>query len=356
MIEDKQLDNKKIHYLVYKTTNTVNGMIYIGKHQTADVNDLYLGSGTVLRKAIMKYGAASFKKEILFDFDTEKEMLDKERELVNEEFVKRRDTYNCVVGGQGLYTKQHGNNGTNQTLRNLNIAEKIYICNPYTMQKKKLFFTKELPQDYIDAGWEYGTLSKYNMTWLMFNGQKVTIARFAMMNNLNKALAFERFSNGWSAEEMINIPEHLKLFKSEEEKTAYCTLKKQQTSEKIKSALAAKSEMRKKLAQEKNSMLARQWYDEYIEVGKDQFLNNHPELSIRKIQSYFRKYIAEYIPRKRQCKTWSVEYNGKTQSLTKWCKELNINKRKVYKMLNSGNMSEAEILDFMTSTKSTSRK
>ena len=103
-------------------------------------------------------------------------------------------------------------------------------------------------------------------------------------------------------------------------------------------------------------MLARQWYDEYIEVGKDQFLNNHPELSIRKIQSYFRKYIAEYIPRKRQCKTWSVEYNGKTQSLTKWCKELNINKRKVYKMLNSGNMSEAEILDFMTSTKSTSRK
>ena len=61
----------------------------------------------------MKYGAANFKKEILFDFDTEKEMLDKERELVNEEFVKRRDTYNCVVGGQGLYTKQHGNNGTN---------------------------------------------------------------------------------------------------------------------------------------------------------------------------------------------------------------------------------------------------
>ena len=97
----------------------------------------------------------------------------------------------------------------------------------------------------------------------------MTIARFAMMNNLNKTLAFERFSNGWSAEEMIHIPDHLKLFKSEEEKTAYYALKKQQTSEKIKSALAAKSEMRKKLAQEKNSMLARQWHDEYIEVGKD---------------------------------------------------------------------------------------
>lgn len=97
----------------------------------------------------------------------------------------------------------------------------------------------------------------------------MTIAKFAMMNNLNKALAFERFSNGWSSEEMINIPEHLKLFKSEEEKTAYFTLKKQQTSEKIKSSLAVKSEMRKKLTQEKNFMLARHWYDEYIEVGKD---------------------------------------------------------------------------------------
>lgn len=32
MTEDKQLDSKKIHYLVYKTTNIVNGMIYIGKH------------------------------------------------------------------------------------------------------------------------------------------------------------------------------------------------------------------------------------------------------------------------------------------------------------------------------------
>lgn len=108
MNQNQQTD-EKIHYLVYKTTNTVNGMIYIGKHQTTDVDDLYLGSGTYLRRAINKYGVSSFKKEILFDFSSEKEMLDKERELVDKDFVKQHDTYNYVVGGQGVFTKEHVN-------------------------------------------------------------------------------------------------------------------------------------------------------------------------------------------------------------------------------------------------------
>ena len=45
--------NKK-HYLVYKTTNLVNGKIYIGKHETNDINDGYLGSGNLIRLAIKK--------------------------------------------------------------------------------------------------------------------------------------------------------------------------------------------------------------------------------------------------------------------------------------------------------------
>ncbi len=33
------------YYTIYKITNIINGMIYIGKHQTKDVNDGYMGSG-----------------------------------------------------------------------------------------------------------------------------------------------------------------------------------------------------------------------------------------------------------------------------------------------------------------------
>jgi hypothetical protein len=42
-------------YIIYKITNKINGKIYIGKHQTKDVQDSYMGSGKRLRYAIKKY-------------------------------------------------------------------------------------------------------------------------------------------------------------------------------------------------------------------------------------------------------------------------------------------------------------
>lgn len=91
---------KEVFFTVYKTTNTVNGKIYIGAHKTRNPNDGYLGSGSALRTAITKYGREAFSKEVLFSFSTEAEMLDKERELVTEEFCDRKDNYNLKVGGR----------------------------------------------------------------------------------------------------------------------------------------------------------------------------------------------------------------------------------------------------------------
>ena len=94
--------DKKKHYLVYKTTCLINGKIYIGQHQTYDPNDNYLGSGRELKVDIQKFGRENFKREILFDFDTFKEMDDKEKELVTEEFIAREETYNVRLGGQNV--------------------------------------------------------------------------------------------------------------------------------------------------------------------------------------------------------------------------------------------------------------
>ena len=88
-------------YTIYQITNKLNGKIYIGKHQTENIEDGYFGSGVALKEAIKKYGKEFFEKEILFVFDTEQEMNEKERELITEEFVKRKDTYNLGVGGEG---------------------------------------------------------------------------------------------------------------------------------------------------------------------------------------------------------------------------------------------------------------
>ena len=88
-------------YTIYKTINIINGKFYIGKHQTEDVNDRYIGSGIALKRAIKQYGIENFKKEILFIFDTELDMNIKEKEIITEDFVSRKDTYNIGVGGEG---------------------------------------------------------------------------------------------------------------------------------------------------------------------------------------------------------------------------------------------------------------
>ena len=90
-----------MHYIIYKTTNKINSKIYIGKHQTKDLDDGYMGSGKMLTLAIQKYGVENFDKEILFIFDNEHDMNIKESELVTEDFVKEDTNYNLCPGGNG---------------------------------------------------------------------------------------------------------------------------------------------------------------------------------------------------------------------------------------------------------------
>lgn len=89
------------HYLVYLITNTVNGKIYVGKHETFDPDDDYMGSGNLLKRAQNKYGLDKFTKTILADFDEPWSMANMEATIVDEEFIKRKDTYNITVGGNG---------------------------------------------------------------------------------------------------------------------------------------------------------------------------------------------------------------------------------------------------------------
>lgn len=86
-------------YIIYKTTNLFNNRYYIGVHQTDDINDKYLGSGKILKESIKKYGRENFKRDILFIFNTIEEAYEKEKELVNDDFILDDSTYNLVGGG-----------------------------------------------------------------------------------------------------------------------------------------------------------------------------------------------------------------------------------------------------------------
>lgn len=90
-----------MHHIVYKTSHQATGKFYIGVHSTYDIEDGYLGSGYLLKRALKKYGRGSFRREILHVCGTRDEAFAKERELVNRAFVLQEDTYNLAEGGSG---------------------------------------------------------------------------------------------------------------------------------------------------------------------------------------------------------------------------------------------------------------
>lgn len=91
-------------YIVYKITNQLNQMIYIGCHKVNNNLLTYYGSGTNIRNAIKQFGKHNFIKEVLFEYDNSKDMLAKEAELVNTDFISRSDTYNIILGGGTFVT------------------------------------------------------------------------------------------------------------------------------------------------------------------------------------------------------------------------------------------------------------
>lgn len=108
-----------MYYTIYKTTCTINNKIYIGAHKTKNVDDDYIGSGKLLKRAIAKYGKKAFVKEVLFIFYNDIDMFAKERELITEEFVESDDNYNCKLGGEAnwYYINKNGlNHKSNQHL------------------------------------------------------------------------------------------------------------------------------------------------------------------------------------------------------------------------------------------------
>lgn len=88
--------------LIYRTTNLINGKMYIGK-QVNERKEYYLGSGIYLNKAVKKYGKENFKKEILIKGITcRKELSEIEKYLIAfYQADKSKQYYNICAGGEG---------------------------------------------------------------------------------------------------------------------------------------------------------------------------------------------------------------------------------------------------------------
>jgi group I intron endonuclease len=90
--------------IIYKTTNLINGKIYIG--QTTTNNLYYFGSGKIIKQAFKKYGKENFKREILEYCTSIKELNEREKYWI--EKLKSQDKnigYNVDDGGTENWNK-----------------------------------------------------------------------------------------------------------------------------------------------------------------------------------------------------------------------------------------------------------
>ncbi|ARB06024.1 hypothetical protein fHeYen901_251 [Yersinia phage fHe-Yen9-01] len=86
--------------IIYKTTNTINRKIYIGKSIKNDPR--YLGSGTLITKAINKYGKENFSKEIITSINDLNTLNYLEKFFISVFNSKNKKIgYNIAGGGDG---------------------------------------------------------------------------------------------------------------------------------------------------------------------------------------------------------------------------------------------------------------
>lgn len=88
--------------VIYKTTNLLNGMIYIGKHE-GEFNHTYLGSGNLIIKAIKKYGKKNFSVKEIVSCNSEEDLNATEIRLIrlHRKLLGSFRLYNIAEGGEG---------------------------------------------------------------------------------------------------------------------------------------------------------------------------------------------------------------------------------------------------------------
>lgn len=193
---------KNKHYLIYQITNNVNGMIYIGKHETFNVDDNYFGSGKYLKRAIKKYGLENFTKTILIELQNLEELNLLEKMVVTPEFCARKDTYNILEGGHGgwngisTYESQvKGGNSTFSKFKKRGLTIFLAWKNSISPEEFDKKFSAKIRESYKSGNRRKPC--RYSMT----GNHTIFICNYALHKTIrvekDSALYYEYIAEGW---------------------------------------------------------------------------------------------------------------------------------------------------------------
>lgn len=98
----KRAERRNFH-IIYKTTCIITNKWYIGMHSTDNIEDGYLGSGSILSRSIKKHGRENHTYEILEYLPDRKSLAKREEELLSKELRENSLCMNIRSGGTGNY-------------------------------------------------------------------------------------------------------------------------------------------------------------------------------------------------------------------------------------------------------------
>lgn len=109
----------KVYGIIYRTTNLVNGRMYIGKHVVSEDYDGsfdgYLGSGTLLKRAINFYGEDKFMRETLKECFSEEELCLEEEKFLRENHCAENPVYYNQINSNYLGGRCSGYKHSDET-------------------------------------------------------------------------------------------------------------------------------------------------------------------------------------------------------------------------------------------------
>lgn len=92
---------------IYITTNLINNHKYIGQHKVTQFEpNKYIGSGSIITKAINKYGKRNFKCDLLEWCNSKNSLNEREKYWIDYyDAMNSPDFYNLQTGGEGGYER-----------------------------------------------------------------------------------------------------------------------------------------------------------------------------------------------------------------------------------------------------------
>lgn len=347
----------KLKFIVYQTINIINNKIYVGVHGTKDplTFDGYIGNGININHpstyknpkypfqyAVNKYGTAAFKRSVLFIFEDEKEAYDKEKEIVNEEFIKRSDTYNLALGGWHVRYSPHCNCVFQFSVDGSLIKkwESIYEVSEYFETWKQSFYSainyKQRLRGYY---WSYS--------------DKINIKEYSNPNNSRKVYKYNKSGKcvaiydtiGIAAKENNTQPGHIiqrvktGMFSENE---YYYSYKLYDTyiprpSLDLKNKNVFLYDLHGNFIEEISVRDLKKRYDIHTYKEISNVILNKTSLKGNQIRLTYMDHIEEYRPKnyKRAVKVYKItgEFVQEFDSVTKACKTLNLDSSTVSKIL-----------------------